>query len=132
MILLDTHTLLWWSGQIGSRLSERAFSLIEEEKAKTSLLVSTISMWEITMLCERGRLGLKQNLDDWLRELEGNPFVKFIPIDNRIAVEANRLPDPFHRDPADRLIVATARLLDIPLLTADTKILDYPFVRNVW
>lgn len=84
------------------------------------------------MLFERNRIELSTTFDAWLAELDNNAFVKFILIDNRIAVEANRLPGDFHRDPADRLIVATARLLDVPLVTADTKILDYPFVQTIW
>lgn len=84
------------------------------------------------MLFERNRIELSTTFDAWLAELDNNAFVKFIPIDNRIAVEANRLPGDFHRGPADRLIVATARLLDVPLVTADTKIIDYPFVQTIW
>jgi PIN domain nuclease of toxin-antitoxin system len=84
------------------------------------------------MLFERNRIELSTTFDAWLAELENNAYVQFISIDNRIAVEANRLPGDFHRDPADRLIVATARHLDIPLVTADTKILDYPFVETIW
>jgi len=84
------------------------------------------------MLFERNRIELSTTFDAWLAELENNAFVEFIPVDNRIAVEANRLPGDFHRDPADRLIVATARVLDVPLITADTKILDYKHVQAVW
>lgn len=132
MILLDSHALLWWSGEVSPRLSSAAADAIERSVRTSRLAVSAISIWEISMLFERKRIELSTPFDAWLGELDSNPFVEFIPIDNRIAVEANQLPGDFHRDPADRLIVATARLLDMPLLTADTKILDYPFVQTIW
>lgn len=132
MILLDTHALLWWSEVEPSRLSEEAERVLASSLAPGALKISTITSWEISMLVAKGRLGLNFDVLGWTESLAALSFVEFIPIDNRIAVEANQLPGDFHRDPADRLIVATARLLDMPLLTADTKILDYPFVQTIW
>lgn len=132
MILLDTHALLWWSGQLSPKLSANASNAIDSALVASRIHVSTISIWEIAMLTERRRIELEVGFDAWLSEMEGNPYVDFIPIDNRIAVEANRLPEPFHRDPADRLIVATARVLGIPLITADERILSYGHIDTVW
>jgi PIN domain nuclease of toxin-antitoxin system len=132
VILIDTHILLWWTTGQSNRLSEAASGAFESARAIAAVKVSAMTMWEVALLDSQNRITLDEGFDAWRSRIEAMKFLEFTSIDNRIAVEANRLPDPFHRDPADRLIVATARLLDIPLITADTKILDYPFVRSIW
>jgi PIN domain nuclease of toxin-antitoxin system len=132
VILIDTHILLWWStGQL-QRLSEPAAKAFAGARTLRGVAVSTMTMWEAALLDSQSRIHLEEGFDAWRSRIEAMMFLNFIPVDNRIAVEANRLPGDFHRDPADRLIVATARLLQVPLITADTKILDYPFVETVW
>lgn len=84
------------------------------------------------MLVSRGRLALRVNLDDWITQVEKVPAIEFIPIDNRIALLATQLPEPIHKDPADRMIIATARELAIPLVTADQKIRTYQHVEAIW
>jgi PIN domain nuclease of toxin-antitoxin system len=69
--------------------------------------------------------------ETWLDLALSYPGIELIPLDPLIVVDAYRLPEPFHKDPADRLIVATARILNAPLLTADSKILGYPHVRHL-
>ena len=132
MILLDTHVLLWWTGAVAPSLSVTAKVRLGEEVENGDIFVSTITTWEVAQLTLKGRLKMKLNLDHWLRDVEDHSRVHFIPIDNRIAVESNRLPGDFHRDTADRFIVATARIHGMELLTADDKIRAYPHVRTIW
>lgn len=96
------------------------------------MLVSVITVWEIAKLVEASRLDLDVPLDDWIAAALDQPGVRLVKLNVNIAIEANRLPHPFHRDPADQIIVATARVLGIPLLTADRKILDYPHVNTIY
>ena len=89
-------------------------------------------MWEIFLLVKKNKIDLKMSTQDWITKIEKLSFVSFVPMENRIAHEAVNLPGKFHKDPADRFIVATARLLEIPLITADKKILDYEHVKTIW
>ncbi|MFT3772221.1 MAG: type II toxin-antitoxin system VapC family toxin [Minicystis sp.] len=126
MIVLDTHVWIWWV-QGEPRLPRTAADLITQAET-TGLGVSAISCWEIAKLVERGRLVLPCPVEDWLDTALGYPGVELVPISPRIAVESTQLPGDFHDDPADQLIVATARVLDCPLMTADQKIRAYPHV----
>lgn len=84
------------------------------------------------MLVDRGRLSLTMTLDDWLdtaAEIEG---LRFVPVDNDLAVQSTRLPGEFHKDPADRMIVALARHFNAPLVTVDDKIQKYRHVKTIW
>lgn len=132
MIVLDTHALLWWvSGD--QRLSAPAQQRIDSELNSDGLLaVSSISAWEIAMLVAHGRLTLTMAVDDWLDAATRIEGLRFIPVDNHLAVASTQLPEPFHKDPADRLIVALARQLNAPLITADGKLHDYPHVHTLW
>ncbi len=132
MILLDTHVLLWWAGIEESRLSKPATRRIEAELDHGGLVVSAISVWEISHLLASRRISIELPLPEWIEEISAISRLQFVPIDNRIAIEANQLPGRLHRDPADRMIIATARILDLEVLTADAKILDYDQVRAVW
>ncbi len=69
---------------------------------------------------------------DWIKKSEMLPFVNFIPVDNSIAVKSVNLPQPFHSDPADRIIIATAISLGASLITKDERILKYPHVKTIW
>ncbi|MCC4308188.1 type II toxin-antitoxin system VapC family toxin [Alcanivorax marinus] len=133
MIVLDTHALVWWVNG-GDELSTDARGEIEREQAVDDglILVSSISAWEIAMLVSRDRLTLTMNIDDWLETVGQIPAVRFVPVDNDVGVESTRLPGEFHKDPADRLIVALARHLNSALVTADEKIRAYRHVRTVW
>ncbi len=132
MIVLDTHALIWWvSGEQG-QLSAEADAVIASEHARGKILVSSITAWEVAMLVHRGRLALAMDVSAWLGVVEEIEAVAFVPVDNDLAVKAVELPGAFHKDPADRLIVATARKLAVPLVTADDKIRSYPHVRTIW
>jgi PIN domain nuclease of toxin-antitoxin system len=93
------------------------------------LAVSVISCWEVAKLVEHRRLDLGRNLDEWLFDALDASGIRLLPLTRRIAVEACRLPGEFHRDPADQIIVATARVHNVPLITADEKIRSYAYVR---
>ena len=131
MILLDTHTLLWWTGG-DKHLSAKARSIIERERQSGELAVSAISVWEICMLFKRGRLNLVRDIESWLDDLEAVPFLQIIPVNHRVVQTAVFLPEPFHKDPADRIIVASALRLGVSLVTGDAKIRAYKHVRTIW
>lgn len=127
MILLDTHIWIWWV-QGEPRLSQPAALRIEQAES-TGIGISAISCWEVAMLVARGRLTLPLAVEDWLGAALRYPGVELVPITPRIAVEATRLPGDFHKDPADQLIVASARVLDCSFLTVDQKICAYQHVQ---
>ena len=130
MIVLDTHTLIWaveGNGQLGASTSR----LIEETVQTDRVAVSAITPWEIALLVERRRLRLGREVGEWIAEALSLPGVTLIPIEPAIAIDSVRLPGRFHADPADRFIVATARHLKAPLLTADRKILAYSAAGHV-
>ena len=125
MILLDTHIFVFWvNGSKQLRPSTQAVIDAEPE----AILVSAITLWEIAKLVQLGRLILTSPVEDWLDQALAYPLVQVVPLSPAVAIESTRLPPPFHKDPADEIIVATARLLNCPLLTYDGKILGYPFV----
>ncbi|HCW22089.1 type II toxin-antitoxin system VapC family toxin [Achromobacter sp.] len=131
MIVLDTHALVWWvSGD--SQLSRAAREAIEAEGQDGEILISAITAWEVVMLVKAGRLALTMDAAAWLDTVVQVPAVRFVPVDVRISVQSVELPGEFHKDPADRFIVATARHLSAPLVTADLKIRDYPHVQTIW
>ena len=132
MIVIDTHVLVWWvSGD--KSLSKPAFEAINEAIADDSeIIVSSISAWEIAMLIEKGRLVLSMDIENWLDEVSQIDGVRFMPVDNEIGIKSTVLPGEFHKDPADRMIVATARKFAVPLVTADEKIIEYEHVKTIW
>ncbi|MCZ6795847.1 MAG: type II toxin-antitoxin system VapC family toxin [Planctomycetota bacterium] len=131
MILLDTHVWIWWVAD-PERLSAPARAALDEAAARERLLVSSISVWETAMLVERGRLELRVDLTDWISRSEALPYLKFVPVDNRIALEAVQLPRYRGKDPADRLIVATALLVGASLVTKDRRMRAYRRVTTIW
>lgn len=133
MIVLDTHILLWWVNASGE-LSPAAQSAIDREidNEAGEILVSAISAWEIATLIAKERLSLSMDVSAWLATVAQIATIRFIPVDNEIGIKSTELPGAFHKDPADRIIVATARKFAAPLLTADQKILDYPHVKTIW
>lgn len=126
MILLDTHIWIWWA-ESSPRLSARHAALIASN-ITGGICVSVVSCWEAAKLVSLGRLVLSNPVGDWIDGSLARPGIGLIALTPQIAVEACNLPTPFHRDPADELLVATARILRMPLLTADQKILAYPHV----
>jgi PIN domain nuclease of toxin-antitoxin system len=126
VIVLDTHIWIWWVHG-DSRLTADHVEVIAANEA-SGLGVSAISCWEVAKLVEYERLALPCPAGEWMRQALAYPGMRLLPLTPEIAVESTELPGDFHKDPADQIIVATARLLSRPLLTADEKILRYPHV----
>jgi len=126
-ILLDTHILLFWLGD-GARLSKAQRAILEGVSPTSPALLATISLREIATLHELGRIVLDLPLRDWLEAATAPPLVERVAVTPAIAAEVAALPDNFHRDPADRIIVATARVLGATLLTLDRRIATAGFV----
>ncbi|MFT4255806.1 MAG: type II toxin-antitoxin system VapC family toxin [Pseudoxanthomonas sp.] len=132
MIVLDTHVLLWWASGMSGSLTAAARRAIAAEQKGGHIVISSVSTWELAMLVARGRVDLSVDTGQWLALVGQIEAVEFVPIDNDIAIGSVELPGEFHKDPADRLIVATARKLGAPLVTADEKIRAYPHLRTIW
>ena len=132
MIALDTHALLWWVST-PERIPAKARRLLDGSVTdKRQVLVSSISLWEIAMLVDRKRLELTIPVNVWIAHAQELPWLTFVPVDNRIAVESVFLDGFPHRDPADRIIVATTLGLNATLVTADTRLRDYKPLRTIW
>jgi PIN domain nuclease of toxin-antitoxin system len=112
------------------QLSAPARAAIEAERAAGEIGICAITAWEIAMLVKHGRLVLAMDVEAWLNLVAS--LVSLLPVDRNIAVKSVDLPGDFHKDPADRMIVATARHFGAALVTADEKIRDYPHLKTVW
>lgn len=132
MILLDTHALVWWVAEPKRIPAKARRALDTAVKAGESIVVSSISLWEIAMLVARKRLTLTIDADTWITSVEALPFLTFVPVDNRIAVRSVQLDDFPHRDPADRLIIATALGLGATVVTADARLRGYKPLATLW
>jgi PIN domain nuclease of toxin-antitoxin system len=121
--LLDTHILLWWLSE-SPRLSPQQRRLLEQADAGNPAFVADISLWEIATLFSLGRIRLHLPLRDWLEQATAPPLIHRLPITPAVAAELATLPDSFHRDPADRILVATARVFGATLVTQDRRIID--------
>jgi PIN domain nuclease of toxin-antitoxin system len=121
-VLLDTHVWWWWiTGE--DRLSPAQRRCLAKVGAQDPALISDISLWEVTTLWSLGRIQLDIPLRDWLEGASAAPLVQRCDISPAIAAEVAALPDSFHRDPADRILVATARICGATLLTRDERII---------
>jgi PIN domain nuclease of toxin-antitoxin system len=128
--LLDTHVLVW-AVDHPEQLSAKVRKLLSDQ-ASPPFGLAAISLWEIATKASGGKLVLNQPVGDWIAAAIREPFISVLPLDERVAIESSRLPEPFHRDPADRMIVATARLHGLTLLTKDQLIRDYVPVKTLW
>jgi len=129
--LLDTHAWAWWVAE-DARLSKRARSAIERARRRGDLLVSPISAWEIAKKVEKRQLVLDRPLDAWLVSATTVEGLRLCDLSIPILVESCRLPQPFHGDPADQIIVASALHHGAILVSRDERIRDYPHVRSTW
>lgn len=119
--LLDTHAWVWWiSGD--PRLAVREREVLDSLSPSERPVLADISLWEVATLVERGRLELDLDLERWLAIASAPATVELARVTPAVAAEVARLPERFHRDPADRLIVATARVRKLSVLTRDRKI----------
>ncbi len=120
-VLLDTHFWIWWvTGRDTLTSAERTALGTAAESGQLAL--SAISLWEAQMLHARGRLQLEMPFEAWLVQSAAADVVQVIPLDVTVILALNKLPGSFHGDPADRIIVATARARDFPLATKDREI----------
>ena len=127
MVVLDTHIWVWWiHGDRRLPAGVRAYL----DARQTEVGISAISCWEVAKLVEYGRLTLPCPVAEWLDQALVYPGIRLLELTPRIIVESTQLPGTFHRDPADQLIVATARVYHCPLVTVDTKILAYSHVQT--
>ncbi|OYY81078.1 MAG: hypothetical protein B7Y33_02430 [Hydrogenophilales bacterium 16-62-9] len=123
-LVIDTHVWLWLESDPVS-LSELTRSRIEQAARVGTLWVSVMSVWEIGMLVAKDRIRLSMPVDEWVRQASATPGMQMLGVMPEIALESTRLPDAPHGDPVDRLLMASARVHNLTLVTADEKILAY-------
>lgn len=131
MILLDTHSWLWWL-HTPEKLSDRGRTLLTIGENQNALMVSAISVWEIALKHSAGKLPLPLSVNEWFAIAKTRPGITIEPVDPLDAIASTQLPGDFHKDPADRIIVAIAYRRNIELMTCDQKILNYPHVKTLW
>ncbi|MGD9200150.1 MAG: type II toxin-antitoxin system VapC family toxin [Chitinispirillia bacterium] len=123
--LLDTHVWIWLlNGSLRLKESNTLGKIVNASK-NSSINISAISIWEIAMLEAKGRIIFSTEINNWVDKALKAPGLNLIPLLPSISIDSTRLPGTFQGDPADRIIVATARYLQCPILTADKKILSY-------
>jgi len=129
--VLDTHAWLWWVTS-DRRLSRRARTTADRAAGRRELWLSAISIWEMAKKVEKGQLALDRPLDDWLEAALSVEGLQVAELTRPVMMDSCRLPQPFHGDPADQLIVATARAQSATLVTRDARLRAYAHVRTVW
>ena len=125
-MLIDTHIWIWWVNGDPQLKPEHIAVLAAAQN--NGIEVSIISCWEVAKLVEYKRLTLSLPVLDWLNIALSYPGVHLLPLTPEIVVDSTQLPGVFHKDPADQLIVTTARIHQLPLMTLDSKILAYAHV----
>ncbi len=120
MLILDTHALYWWVNRTPDKLEQRQIDTIETAE---SLAISAMTCWEMAWLVKHGRIILQLPVSDWLDQIEANGVV-IIPVSRAIAERAVSLPE-HHKDPADRIIIATAVEHQAQLISVDGRFPNY-------
>jgi PIN domain nuclease of toxin-antitoxin system len=128
VIVLDTATWIWRASD-PKRLSAKARRAID---GADGALVSAISVWEVAMLVAKRRIRLDRPVEQWVDIALALPEIQLAALDPAIAVRSTQLPGELHRDPADRIIIATALERAAPIVTSDERIRSYPHVQSVW
>ncbi|MBF0370857.1 MAG: type II toxin-antitoxin system VapC family toxin [Magnetococcales bacterium] len=131
MIMIDTHTWLWWFSN-PEKLSQRALQAIMAAKEHDKIYVSAVSAWEIALLKKKGRVTLAMEVEEWIARADQVPFLEIIPLDAHLAIRSVDLADFPVNDPADRFIVATAIDKNMTLVTRDGRIREYGAVTTLW
>ena len=129
--LLDTHTWIWWHMH-PQNLSRKVKILIGNTSKYDELLLSAISPWEFSKLLEKRRIGISCDPEDWINAALDMPKLRLVHLSPILAYCSTILPQPFHDDPADQIIVATAREENATILTKDQSILKYKHVKSFW
>ena len=130
-VLLDTHAWIWWLTE-DRRLSKRAKSAIASAASAQSLWISLISVWEVAKKVEKRQLVLDRPVEQWLDEAVAAAGLGVWELTRPILVQSCELPQPFHGDPADQILVATARRHGAVLVTKDQRIRQYAHVQSLW
>lgn len=129
MIIIDTHILLWWKLNDDS-LKIKYRDILEQNQSEI-IGVSAVSLMEIICLYDRDRINLSEDPKRWIAGIIAEPRITAVSISAKIAIDAFRLPGNFHKDPADRIIVASARVHNCPILSQDAKITEYYHVKHI-
>ena len=114
------------------KISASVHSLIAAPAKYEELLLSAISPWEFAKLLEKRRLAVSCDPEEWIEEALAMPKLRLVPLSPVLAYRATTLPQPFHDDPADQIIVSTAREENATILTCDERIRTYPHCRSMW
>lgn len=129
--MLDTHTWIWWNMN-PQKLSHKVKSIISDASHYNELLLCAISLWEFCKLLEKKRLAISCAPEDWIDQALDIPKLRLVPLSPTICYRSTILPPPFHDDPADQIIAASARYECATLLTKDRRILDYQGISALW
>ncbi len=132
MIVLDTHVLVWWVDGERKKLSRNAVQALRQHAGRNELLVSSVSFFEITTLERRGRLRFNMPAAAWLANVRRLPEYQLEPLTDDIAERAGQFGDAFPGDPVDRMIAATAPVLNAPLVTHDDRLREIQFLQTIW
>jgi PIN domain nuclease of toxin-antitoxin system len=129
-LLLDTHV---WVRYINgeSPLKQKAIEAIDLARRTGDAFVSVISVWEIALLVRKGRLDLPFGVEQWVQRSLQLPGIQLLPFTPRIAIESVQLPDSLNKDPSDRILVATARIQALTLLTRDKDVVRFAKQTNL-
>ncbi len=127
--LLDTHIWVWMVDD-PRRIPDPIMPIVSNVE-NYPFYLSAISVWEVAKKVSLGKLQMSIPVRDWVMKATRSPFIELVPLSSDISLESTMLPGIFHRDPADQMIVATARNLDLVLLTADKKIIEYEHVKTI-
>ena len=123
--MLDTHVWVWLLNGDEVLKGSKCLPVIERAVEHSQIRISAISVWEIGMLESKGRIRFPVSCIDWVQRALAAPGISLVPLTPDIAVESSRLPGNFHGDPADRILIATARKLKAVVITRDKQILQY-------
>ena len=129
--MLDTHTWIWWHMN-PQKLSQKVKRIVGNTDRYDEILLSVISPWEFSKLLEKKKIGISCDPEDWINSALDMPKFRLTPLSPVLAYRSTVLPQPFHSDPADQIIVATAREENATILTKDERILTYKNVRSLW
>lgn len=130
-VILDTCAWIWYATK-PDQLSRPAAEAIQLEKSRSGIFVCVISVWEVAKLVEKGKLRFSIPCGDWIDQAMRLEGITLQPLTPEICIASTQLPGAFHGDPADQIIVATARSLSLPVITSDRGIRRYAHVASLW
>ncbi|MBN1676716.1 MAG: type II toxin-antitoxin system VapC family toxin [Kiritimatiellae bacterium] len=129
--VLDTHVWIWWNMR-PEKLSAKVRTLLATPRRYEEVLLSAISPWEFSKLLEKGRLGVSCDPEEWIHQALDMPKLRLVPLSPTLAYRSTVLPPALHGDPADQIIIATAREENATVLTKDKIMRAYTHVRTLW